>query len=137
MSLEWACSRLGNIVLQYFSWSNSKSHLSYQGSIPVVKNPSANAGNTRDVGLIPELGRSPGGRNGNPFWYSCLKNPIDRGAWRATVHGGTKSWTRLSAHWSSSSQAQWEGQLSCCNEPGEKRWSEAVIVYVENSRQIQ
>ena len=49
-----------------------------------------------DVGnpaLIPGLGRSPGKGNGNPLQYSCLKNPIDRGAWWATIHGVTKSWT--------------------------------------------
>ena len=63
------------------------SHLSHQGSAPVVKNPSANAENTVDVGLIPGLGRSPGGGNGNPFQYSCLKNPINRGTWQAAVHG--------------------------------------------------
>ena len=50
----------------------------------LVKNPPANAG---DVGLIRGLGRSPGGRNGNPLQYSCLDNPMDRGAWRAAVHG--------------------------------------------------
>ena len=53
----------------------------------VVKNPPANAG---DVCYIPGLGRSPGGGNGNPFQYSCLENPMDRGAWPATVHGVTK-----------------------------------------------
>ena len=46
----------------------------------MVKNPSANAGDTRDEGLIPRLGRSPGGENGNPLQYSCLENPLDRGA---------------------------------------------------------
>ena len=50
----------------------------------------------RDVGSIPELGRSPGVGNGTPLWYSCLENSMDRGAWRATVHGVTKSHTRLS-----------------------------------------
>ena len=52
----------------------------------VVKNPLTNAGNTRDVGSIPELGRSHGGGHGNPLQYSCLENPMDRGAWWATVH---------------------------------------------------
>ena len=61
----------------------------------VVKNPPANAVDIRDAGLIPGTGRSPGGEHGNPFQYSCLKNPMDRGAWRATVHGVTKSRTRL------------------------------------------
>ena len=59
----------------------------------VVKNPSVNTGDIRDSGSIPGLGRSPGGGHGNPLQYSCLENPMDRGAWRATVHGVTKSWT--------------------------------------------
>ena len=49
-----------------------------------------------DRGSIPGSGRSPGEGNGNPLQYSCLGNPMDRGAWRATVHGVAKSWTRLS-----------------------------------------
>ena len=57
-----------------------------------VKNPPANAG---DTGLTPGSGRSPGGGNGNPLQYTCLENPTDRGAWQATVHGVTKSRTRL------------------------------------------
>ena len=61
----------------------------------MIKNLSANAGDERDRGLIPGLGRSPGGRHGNPPQYSCLENPMDRGAWRAMVHGATQSWTLL------------------------------------------
>ena len=57
----------------------------------MVNNLSADAGNTRDVGSIPGLGRSPGEGNGNPLQYSCLENHMDRGAWWATVHGVTKS----------------------------------------------
>ena len=53
----------------------------------VVNNLPANAGDARGAGFIHELGRSPGGRNGNPLQYFCLENPMDRGAWRATVHG--------------------------------------------------
>ena len=49
----------------------------------------------RDQGSIPGLGRSPE-ENGNPLQYSCLENPMDRGAWQATVHGVAKSWTQLS-----------------------------------------
>ena len=49
-----------------------------------------------DLGLIPDLERSPGKGNGNPLQYSCLKNSIGRGAWWATVHGSQKSWTQLS-----------------------------------------
>ena len=62
----------------------------------MVKNLPASARDARDTGLIPELGRSPAGGNGNPLQYSCLENPVDRGAWWATVHGVTKSWIRLS-----------------------------------------
>ena len=61
----------------------------------VVKNPPANAGNVRDVGSTPGSGRSPVGGHGNPLQYSCLENPIDRGAWWATVHRVAKTWTRL------------------------------------------
>ena len=62
----------------------------------VVKNPPSNSGVPGDEGLTPEMGRPPGGGNGNPLQYSCLENPIDRGAWQATVHGVTKSQTQLS-----------------------------------------
>ena len=57
----------------------------------VVKNSPANPGDTRDAGSIPRLGKSPGGGNGNLLQYSCQENPMDRGAWRATVHGVTES----------------------------------------------
>ena len=53
-----------------------------------VKNPPANAG---DMGSIPGSGRSPGEGNGNPLQYSCLENPMHRGAWGATVHGVSES----------------------------------------------
>ena len=56
----------------------------------------ASAFNTGDLGSIPGLGRSPRDGNGNPLQYSCLDNPMDRGAWWATVHGVAKSRTRLS-----------------------------------------
>ena len=52
--------------------------------------------NVEDPGLIPGLGRYPGEGNGNPLQYSCLENSMERGAWQATVHRVTKSWTRLS-----------------------------------------
>ena len=60
-----------------------------------VNNPSASAGDTRDTGLTPDSGRSPGGGNGNPLQYSCLENPMDRGAWQAMVYRVAKSRTRL------------------------------------------
>ena len=60
-----------------------------------LKNPPANAGDIRDVGLIPESGRSSGGGHGNPLQYFCLEHPMDRGAWQATVLRVVESWTRL------------------------------------------
>ena len=56
----------------------------------VVKNPSINAGRTKDTSLIPKSGISLGVGNGNPLQYSCLENSMGRGAWWATVHGGNK-----------------------------------------------
>ena len=61
----------------------------------VIKNLPANAGDRRDMGSIPGLGRSPGGGYGNPLQNSCLENPKDRGAWQATVHTVANSQTEL------------------------------------------
>ena len=61
----------------------------------VVKNMPANAGDIRNEGLIPGLGRSSGERNGNPLQYSCLENPMNRGAWQAVVYRVVKSLIRL------------------------------------------
>ena len=60
------------------------------------KNLPANTGDIRDMGSVPELGRSPGGGHGNPLQYSCLENLMDREVWRAIVLRVTKSWTQLS-----------------------------------------
>ena len=59
----------------------------------MVRNPPANAGDVRDEGSIPGLGRSLAEEHGNPLQYSCPKNPMDRGAQKATVHRVAKSWT--------------------------------------------
>ena len=59
----------------------------------MLKNLPAKAGDVRDVGLIPGSGRFPGGRHGNPFQYSCLENPTDRGAWQTMAHRVAKSRT--------------------------------------------
>ena len=61
--------------------------------IPCGSDSKESACQVGDLGLILGLGRPPGEGNGNPLQYSCLGNPMDRGAWRATVHGVTKSWT--------------------------------------------
>ena len=60
------------------------------------KESTCNPEDTGDSGLIPGSGKSPRGGNGNPLQYPCLKNPVDRGPWWATVHGVSKSWTQLS-----------------------------------------
>ena len=57
----------------------------------MVKNLSANAGDAREEGSVPGLGRSPGAGNGNPLQYSCLENPMDRGIWQVIVQGAAKS----------------------------------------------
>ena len=69
-------------------------HLCSQVAL-VEKNLPPNAGDIRDTGSIPGLGRSPGGGHGNSLQYSFLENPKDSRAWQATVHGVTKSWTQL------------------------------------------
>ena len=91
------------LCLGEFSWSSSPdkpSILDYMlmGATQVVlvmKNLPANAGDVRDLVSTPGSGRSPGRDNGNPLQYSYLEKPMDRGAWRATVHGVAKSQTRL------------------------------------------
>ena len=62
----------------------------------MVKKPHTNVADTRDTGLIPGSGRSPGEGNVNTLQYFCLGNSTDRGAWRVAVHGISKSWTKLS-----------------------------------------
>ena len=80
-------------VFQHNSWY-LKSCLDFPDG-PVVNNLPASAGDAEDVSSIPGSGRSPAEGNGNPLQYSCLENPMDRGTWWATVHGVTKSQTRL------------------------------------------
>ena len=74
---------------------------------PVVKNPPANAGDSKDMGSIPESGEFPGVENGSLLQYSWLGNPMDRGAWRPTVHGVTKSQTQLSTNITSLGSLLW------------------------------
>ena len=63
--------------------------------VSVVRNPPANAGDAGDLASIPVSGRPPGEGNGNPLRYSCLRNPMDRGAWWGTTHGVAKNQTQL------------------------------------------
>ena len=76
------------ILIGMYQWISQASQLAL-----VVRNPPISAGDIRDTGLIPVLGRSPGGGHRNPLQYSCLENPMDRRARQATVHGVTESWT--------------------------------------------
>ena len=72
--------------------SDSKGYKGFPGASEVK----ASAWNAVDPSSIPGSGRSPGEGNGNPLQYSCLENPMEGGAWQATVHGVAKSWTQLS-----------------------------------------
>ena len=91
------CGEKGTLV---HCWRERKLvSLLWKTSFPggsVVKSPPANAGEARDVGVNPGLGRSPAVGNGNPLQYSCLGNSMEKGNWRAIIHGVTKSWTQLS-----------------------------------------
>ena len=87
------------ILIPACASSSTALHMMYSAYIlcfPGGSEVKASACNAGDLGLIPGLGRSPGEGNGNPLQYSCLENPMDGGAWWATVHGVAKSQTRLS-----------------------------------------
>ena len=88
---------LWDIGRDIWVWSTSGRGLP---SCSVVKNLPAKTRDAGDLGSTPGSGRSPGEGNGSPLQYSCLENPVNRGAWWATVHRISKSWTRLnnSAH---------------------------------------
>ena len=94
------------------------SRILYVQVVLVVKNPPANAGDTRDADLIPRSGGSLGGGHGNALQYSYLENPLDRGAWRATVHGLQKSQTRLSTNATDTTDVQVRGHFRAPNEVG-------------------
>ena len=118
--------------------------MNFPGST-VTKNLPANAGDSRHSGSIPESGRSLGGRNGNPFQYSCLKNSMERGAWQeSTVHGVTEGQTRLKQlhfHYSLSCIGEGNGnplQCSCLENPrdGEAWWA-AVYGVAQSQTQLK
>ena len=108
----------------------------------LVKNLSAKAGDIRDASSIPGLGRPPGGGHGNPPQYSCLENPMDRGAWRATVHGVTKNWTQLGV-WAHSNILQCRtrrrghghqsNQGSISNRLNRPETSKSTCIYTKNT----
>ena len=83
---------LSNIL--FYTHTHTHTHTGFPGG-SVVKNLPANSA---DAGSIPGLGRYPEEGNGNPLQYSCLGNPMDKGAWQSTVHGVAKSKTQVSAH---------------------------------------
>ena len=92
-----------SLVYSYLA-NHKQNRLSVKFTIIKFQDPALPAGSDGkeftckmgDLGLIPRLGRSPGGGHSNPLQYSCLENPMDRGAWWAMVHGVTKSWTQQS-----------------------------------------
>ena len=91
--------------------------------VSVVKNSPANTG---DMHSIPGSERSPGGGNGNPLQYFCLENPMDRGAWWATIHKVTKNRTWLSK-WNTHMQEGWEGRIEAKNKTDTCLCSENVL----------
>ena len=102
LQLNWACVTSSNSLWVEVTYVISRLKYLIAAAQPscfpggaVVKNPPANAGDTRDADLIPGLGRSPGVGNGNPLQYSCLEKLMDRRARWATVHGVAKCWTWL------------------------------------------
>ena len=107
--MPWLSPQLGSQQL----WTS----LASQAAL-VVENPSASAGNIQDAGSIPASGRSPREGYGNPLQYSCLENPMDRGAWQATVHSVTKSrtwlkWLSTQAPWKELGKSRSEAGLIC------------------------
>ena len=112
-------------------WLNSLS----LGGFPsgaVVKNLPANAGDTREAGLTPGSGRSPGVGNGNPLQYSCLENSMDRGDWLTTVHWVTKSGTWLSTH-----AHTWDNMSSYCVQWDVPMWKSQYLLYMDFALHLQ
>ena len=102
----------------------------------VVKNLPANTGDAGDVGSIPGLGKSPGGGNSNPLQYSCLGNPMDRGAWSITFHGVSKSRTQLSMQTIKTyvKNLNDKGEISLTPAGSKPRWTTGVTVQGDHKR---
>ena len=92
MSIETVVHVMNGTLLSHEKEGNS---VICNNTALVLKNLPASAGDVKDVGSIPGLGRSPGRGQGSPLHYSCLENPMNRGAWWAIVHSVTKRWTGL------------------------------------------
>ena len=81
--------------IQSIGSQKSQTRLSSSSRLPWWLSSKESACNAENLSLVPGLGRSPGGGHGNPLQYSCLENPMDRGAWQAVVHWVSQSWTQL------------------------------------------
>ena len=89
-----------------------------------------NAGNAEDVSSIPGLGRSPREGNGNPFQYTCLRNPIDRGTWQATVHGVTKPFLSPGYLPTQGSSPTWQADPLPSEQPGKPHVLLYAFIYM-------
>ena len=96
-------------MTEQLNWTELKYVKGVSQVVLVIKNLHAHAGDTRDMSLTPGSGRSPGEEHGNPLQYPCLENPMDRGAWRATIHWVAKNWTWLK--WFSMQIAETQGNF--------------------------
>ena len=108
-----------------FFWNQFELFSGASQVVLMIKNPPANAGDLRDTGSIPGSGRSPGGGNSNPLQCSCLENPMDRGAWRATVLRIANNQTWLKGL-STSTRGHTECYLVCT-----MRWSDIRVLLEE------
>ena len=125
------------MVIYLYSFKNYFPLQFYWASLiaQLVKNLPPRATDARDPGLIPGSGRSPGGGNRNPFRYSCLENPMDRGAWWATVRGVAKSRTRLSTCRQQHYFCNWEKESKAtCILDFRKHITRHINVFVKSSK---
>ena len=126
---KWRSKPQQSINSHWSKWTLSKNLQTINGVFQmalVVKNLSANGGDIRDTGSIPESGKSPGGRNGYPLQYPCLENSMDRGTWWVVVHWVTKCWTPLKwlsrqAQKINPAEGMEKGELSCTVD-GNVKW---------------
>ena len=111
-----------NLLLLVIHFKHSSIFSGASQVVLVVKNPPTKAGDPRDAGLISALRGSPGGGNGSPLQYSCLENPIDRGAWQTTVQSVTQSQTQLKWLGNSSSFLWSHSDVKAMHLTRQKQW---------------